>query len=226
MEEKWNDRTEMLIGKRAVKKLEKAKVVVYGIGGVGSYAVEALARAGVGHLVLVDPDTISITNINRQLHSNTKTIGMLKTEAMKNRILEINPNAKVDTYSFKNIEIDEENLIDKSYDYVIDAVDTVKTKLKVIEKAKAEGVPVISAMGAGNKLDATKFEVTDISKTDTCPLAKVIRKELRKKNIKDVKVVYSKEEPKVKGKTPASISFVPAVCGLILAGEVINDIIK
>ena len=164
MEEKWNDRTEMLIGKRAVKKLEKAKVIVYGIGGVGSYVVEALARAGVGHLVLVDPDTISITNINRQLHSNTKTIGMLKTEAMKNRILEINPNAKVDTYSFKNIEIDEENLIDKSYDYVIDAVDTVKTKLKVIEKAKAEGVPVISAMGAGNKLDATKFEVTDISK--------------------------------------------------------------
>lgn len=226
MKENWKDRTEKLIGKDGVRKLEDAKVIIYGIGGVGSFAVEGLVRAGVGNLVLVDPDEISITNINRQIHSNVKTVGKSKIEVMRERILEINPEANVEIYNPKNLDFEEQELINESFSYVIDAVDTVKTKINIIEKAKEKRVPVISAMGAGNKLDATKFEVADISKTDVCPLARTIRKELRKRNIKDVKVVYSKEEPVIKEKTPASISYVPSVCGLIIAGEVIKDIIK
>ena len=223
MEEMWKDRTKILIGEEGIKKLEKAKVIIYGIGGVGSFAAEALARAGVGELVLVDPDMISVTNLNRQIHSTTKTIGRKKVEVMEERILSINPKAKVKTY--QQIEREEE-IIDKNLSYVIDAVDTVKTKIKLIEQAKKVGVPIICAMGAGNKLDPTKFEVTDIEKSSGCPLAKVMRKELRNRGIKKVKVVYSKEEPKVKTKVPGSISFVPSVCGLILAGEVIQDILK
>ena len=224
--EEWKDRTEKLIGKVALEKLENAKVIIYGIGGVGSFAVEGLVRAGVGNLVLVDPDNIDVTNINRQIHSNVNTVGQSKIEVMKKRILEINPKANVETYNPKELNFEEQELIDESYSYVIDAVDTVKTKISIIEKAKKVGVAVISAMGAGNKLDATKFEVADIYKTDVCPLARTIRKELRKRNIKDVKVVYSKEEPVIKEQTPASISYVPSVCGLIIAGEVIKDIIK
>lgn len=226
MEENWNARTEKLIGKDGVRKLEDAKVIIYGIGGVGSFAVEGLVRAGVGKLVLVDPDKISESNINRQIHSNVNTIGKSKVEVMKKRILEINPKANVEIYNPKNLDFEEQELIDYSFSYVIDAVDTVKTKINIIERAKEKGIPVISAMGAGNKLDATKFEVVDISKTDVCPLARTIRKELRKRNIYDVKVVYSKEEPVIKEKVPASISYVPSVCGLIIAGEVIKDIIK
>ncbi len=226
MEENWNARTEKLIGKDGVRKLEDAKVIIYGIGGVGSFAVEGLVRAGVGKLVLVDPDKISESNINRQIHSNVNTIGKSKVEVMKKRILEINPKANVEIYNPKNLDFEEQELIDDSFSYVIDAVDTVKTKINIIERAKEKGIPVISAMGAGNKLDATKFEVVDISKTDVCPLARTIRKELRKRNIYDVKVVYSKEEPVIKEKVPASISYVPSVCGLIIAGEVIKDIIK
>lgn len=226
MEENWNARTEKLIGKDGVRKLEDAKVIIYGIGGVGSFAVEGLVRAGVGKLVLVDPDKISESNINRQIHSNINTIGKSKVEVMKKRILEINPKASVEIYNPKNLDFEEQELIDDSFSYVIDAVDTVKTKVNIIEKAKENGVPVISAMGAGNKLDATKFEVADIRNTDVCPLARTIRKELRKRNIHDVKVVYSKEEPVIKEKVPASISYVPSVCGLIIAGEVIKDIIK
>lgn len=225
MEENWKDRTEKLIGKIALEKLEKAKVIIYGIGGVGGYVVEALARAGVGNLCLVDPDKISISNINRQIHSNFKTIGKSKIEVMKERILEINPKANVEIFNPKELSFEEQDLIDNTYSYVVDAVDTVKTKLKVIEKAKKEGVKIISAMGAGNKLDCN-FIVSDIEKTEVCPLAKVIRKELKKKNIKDVKVVYSKEEPVIKERIPASISYVPGVMGLIIAGEVIKDIIK
>ena len=226
MEENWNARTEKLIGKDGVRKLEDAKVIIYGIGGVGSFVVEGLVRAGVGKLVLVDPDKISESNINRQIHSNVKTVGKTKIEVMKKRILEINPKANVEIYNPKNLDFEEQELIDDSFSYVIDAVDTVKTKINIIERAKEKGIPVISAMGAGNKLDATKFEVVDISKTDVCPLARTIRKELRKRNIYDVKVVYSKEEPVIKEKVPASISYVPSVCGLIIAGEVIKDIIK
>ncbi len=226
MEENWKDRTEKLIGKEAVNKLENAKVIVFGIGGVGSFAVEGLVRAGVGNLSLVDPDNIDVTNINRQIHSNVNTVGKSKIEVMKQRVLEINPKANVEVYNPRNLEFEEQELIDNSFSYVIDAVDTIKTKINIIEKAKKVGIPVISAMGAGNKIDSTKFEVTDINKTDVCPLARTIRKELRKRNIKDVKVVYSKEEPVIKGQTPASISYVPSICGLIIAGEVIKDIIK
>lgn len=225
MEENWKTRTELLIGKEAIEKLEKAKVIIYGIGGVGSFAVEALARAGVGHLVLVDNDTISITNLNRQIHSNVNTVGESKVEAMKKRILKINPNATVETYMPKKDE-PEENLIKDSFSYVIDAVDTVTTKIKLIVKANEEKVPIISAMGAGNKLDPTKFEVADIYKTSVCPLAKVIRKEMRNRGIKRLKVVYSKEEPQIRTKTPGSISFVPSVAGMIIGGEVIKDIIN
>lgn len=226
MEEKWTDRTESLIGKESVEKLTNSKIIVYGIGGVGSFAVEALARAGVGHLILVDIDTISISNINRQIHSTIKTIGKSKVETMKNRVLEINPDLKVEIYNPKDMNIQEENLIDNKCDYVIDAVDTISTKIKIIQKANDLGVPIISAMGTGNKLDPTKFEVSDIYKTSVCPLAKVMRKELKKVGIKKLKVVYSKEEPKLRGKIPASISFMPSVCGLIMSGEVIKDIIN
>ena len=225
MEENWKDRTEKLIGKEDIEKLEKAKVIIYGIGGVGGYVVEALARAGVGNLCLVDPDKILISNINRQIHSNLKTVGKNKIEVMKERILEINPKANVEIFNPKELSFEEQDLIDNTYSYVVDAVDTVKTKLAIIEKAKKEGVKIISAMGAGNKLNCD-FIVSDIGKTEVCPLAKVIRKELKKKNIKDVKVAYSKEEPVIKERVPASISYVPGIMGLIIAGEVIRDIIK
>lgn len=226
MEENWNDRTEKLIGKEAINKLEKSKVIVFGIGGVGSYVVEGLIRAGIGSITLVDTDNISTSNINRQIHSNIYTIGKSKISVMKERILKINPKAIVNIYNPKELDFEEQELIDESYSYVVDAIDTVKNKVKIIEKAKEKSVPIISAMGAGNKLDATKFEVTDIYNTDKCPLARNVRKELRKRNISNVKVVYSKEEPVIKDKVNASISYVPAVCGLIIAGEVIKDIIN
>ena len=231
MEEKWNSRTELLIGKDAIKKLEDAKVVIYGIGGVGSFVAEGLARSGIGHLVLIDNDVISISNLNRQIHADTKTIGKKKVDVMKERILNINSNAKVDVYMANDIKEGEESIIDKTFSYVIDAVDTISTKLKLVEKANEVNVPIIAAMGAGNKLDPTKFEVTDIYKTSVCPLAKVMRKELKKRNIKKLKVVYSKEEPNKNNenntqekRVPGSISFVPSVMGLIIAGEVIKDI--
>lgn len=238
MQEKWNQRTEMLIGKEAVQKLEKAKVAVFGIGGVGSFVVEGLTRAGVGNLVLIDPDDISITNLNRQIHATHRTIGESKVEVMRQRILDINPDANVEIYKGNEFEDGEENIINSSFSYIVDAVDTVTTKIKLIEKAKKENVPIISCMGTGNKLDPSKFEITDIYKTTVCPLAKVMRKELRKRNIQDLKVLYSKEEP-IKVDTdieennlnrrkpvPGSISFVPSVAGLMIAGEVIKDIIN
>ena len=238
MQEKWNQRTEMLIGKEAVQKLEKAKVAVFGIGGVGSFVVEGLTRAGVGNLVLIDPDDISVTNLNRQIHATHRTIGESKVEVMRQRILDINPDANVEIYKGNEFEDGEENIINSSFSYIVDAVDTVTTKIKLIEKAKKENVPIISCMGTGNKLDPSKFEITDIYKTTVCPLAKVMRKELRKRNIQDLKVLYSKEEPiKVdtnieesnldrKKLVPGSISFVPSVAGLMIAGEVIKDIIN
>lgn len=226
MSENWKNRTELLIGKDAVEKLTKAKVIIYGIGGVGSFTTEALARAGIGNLTLVDNDVISLTNINRQIHSKINTVGKSKIEVMKKRILEINPEAKVEIYNPKEIDLQEELLINTTYDYVVDAVDTVSTKIRIIETAKKQNIKVISAMGTGNKIEPTKFEVADISKTSVCPLAKVMRKELKKRGIKGVKVVYSKEEPKVNERTPASISFMPSVSGLIIAGEIIKDIIK
>lgn len=224
-------RTELLIGKDGLEKLKNAKVAVYGVGGVGSYVVEGLARAGVGHIALMDKDYVDITNINRQIHATHNTIGKSKVEIEKERILEINPNAIIETYQIDTLEKPEEEIIDSSFTYVVDAVDTVTTKLKLIEKANLENVPIISAMGTANKLDPTKFEVADIYKTSVCPLCKVMRKKLKKRNIAKLKVVYSKEEQvkveEIEGeRILGSISFVPSVAGLIMAGEVIKDIIK
>lgn len=229
MEEKWNSRTELLIGKENLEKLSKSKIIVYGIGGVGSFVVEGLVRAGIENIILVDNDVISPSNINRQIHATTSNIGKLKVECMKERILLINPNVKVETYVPTDMSIEEETLIDDSVSYVVDAVDTITTKLKLIEKSKKENVPIISCMGTGNKLDPTQFEISDIYKTSVCPLAKIMRKELRKRKITSLKVLYSKEEPikhNTGKRTPASISFVPSVAGMIIAGEVVKDIIE
>ena len=226
-------RTEMLIGKEGIEKLKKSKVAIFGIGGVGSYVVEGLVRAGIENFVLVDNDEVSLTNLNRQLIATTKTIGKPKVEVARDRILEINPNANVEVYKdFFMPESDE--LFDNSFSYIIDAVDTVTAKIELIVRANKLNIPIISCMGTGNKLDPTKFEITDIYKTSVCPLAKVMRKELKARGINKLKVLYSKEEPiKVncdlvnsKKQIPGSISFVPSVAGLIIAGEVIKDIIK
>lgn len=228
MKESWKNRTELLIGKDALEKLAKAKVAVYGIGGVGSFVVEGLARAGIGHIVLIDNDIIARSNLNRQIHATHQTIGKRKIDVMKQRILDINPELIVDSYMAQEIEEGEENLMNETFSYVIDAVDTVSTKIKLIQKANELQIPIISCMGTGNKLNPTKFEITDINKTSVCPLARVMRKELKKRDIHQLKVLYSKEEPIQTNnpKTPGSISFVPSVAGLIIAGEVIKDMIK
>lgn len=222
-------RTELLIGKEAVEKLQKAKVAVFGIGGVGSYVVEGLVRAGIGHLIIVDYDKYDITNINRQLGATHSSIGRYKVEVMKKRCLDINPDLKIEAYRPDDIVEGETSLVDSTLTYIVDAIDTMTSKLKLIEKAKLENVKIITATGAGNKLDATKFEVSDIYKTSVCPICKILRKELKSRNIKDLKVVYSKEMPKKPAngeKTLGSISYVPSVMGLIIAGEVIKDIIE
>lgn len=222
-------RTEVLIGKEGVEKLQKSKVAVFGIGGVGSYVVEALARAGVGHLIIIDFDKYDITNINRQLGATHSTIGKYKVDVMKERILDINPNAIVEAYKPNEVDGGEISLIDSSVTYVVDAIDTMANKISLIEKCNDEKVRIITSAGTGNKLDPTRFEVADIYKTEVCPVCKILRKELKKRNIKNLKVVYSKEIPKKpdnEEKTLGSISFVPSVAGLIIAGEVIKDIIN
>lgn len=226
------ERTSLVIGEDNVKKLNESKVVVFGAGGVGSYVIEALARAGVGHLVIVDGDKVDETNINRQIIALHSTIGLPKVEAAKKRVMDINPNIEVQTREEFFLS-ESEDFFDETIDYVVDAVDTVTAKIEIIERAKKHNIPVISSMGTGNKLDPTRFEIADISKTSVCPLAKVMRKELAKRQIKEVKVLFSKEEPMKStafsetGKpTPGSISFVPSCGGLIIAGEVIKDLIK
>lgn len=222
-------RTEALIGIEAQDKLKKSKVAVFGLGGVGGHTVEALARAGIGHLVLVDYDSYDITNINRQIGALHSTLGRYKVDVMKERILDINPNAIVETYRPEEIEGRESSIVDCTFTYVVDAIDTIANKIALIEKCKNENVPIITMTGAGNKLDATKFEVTDIYKTSVCPVCKILRKELKNIGIKKLKVVYSKEiplKPQTTERVLASISFVPSVAGLIGAGEVIKDIIK
>lgn len=221
-------RTELLIGKEGIEKLQKAKVAIFGIGGVGSFVVEALIRAGVSNFILVDKDVVDVTNINRQIIATNKTIGQPKVEVAKQRMLEINPDAKIQTYQ-EFFMPESEGILDNTIDYVVDAIDTVTAKIELVVRANRLQIPIISCMGAGNKLDPTKFEVTDIYKTNTCPLAKVMRKELKNRNINKLKVVYSKERPIKRedgSRVPASISFVPSVAGLIAAGEVIKDIIK
>lgn len=222
-------RTELLIGDKAIEKLNKSKVAIFGIGGVGSFVVEGLVRAGVENFILVDNDKICLTNLNRQLIATHKTIEKSKVEVAKERILEINPNAKVETYQ-EFFMPESKELLDETIDYIVDSVDTVTAKIELVVRANKLNIPIISSMGTGNKLDPTRFEVTDIYKTSVCPLAKVMRKELRARGIKELKVVYSKEEPikleSDRNQVPGSISFVPSVAGLIIAGEVIKDIIK
>ena len=224
-------RTELIIGKENVEKLKKSKVAIFGIGGVGSYVVEGLARTGIGNFVLIDNDEVSVSNINRQIIATHKTLGKDKVEVAKQRILEINPDANVEIHKVFFMP-ETEGILNTSIDYVVDAVDTVTAKIELIMRANNLNIPIISCMGTGNKLDSTRFEITDIYKTSVCPLAKVMRKELKTRGIKKLKVLYSKEEP-IKtnivenGKqVPGSISFVPSVAGLIIAGEVIKDIIK
>ena len=230
-------RTEILIGSKGIEKLQKAKVAIFGIGGVGSFIVEALARVGIGNFILVDNDTVSITNLNRQLIATNKTIGRPKIEVAKQRILEINQDANVEIYQEFFLP-ESEDIIDNTIDYIIDAVDTITAKLELVTRANKKNIPIISCMGTGNKLNPTKFEVTDIYKTSVCPLAKVMRKELRQRGINKLKVVYSKEKPVKQYELEdineekitknrqvcGSISFVPGVAGLIIAGEVIKDI--
>mgnify|MGYP004495126579 FL=1 len=228
-------RTELLIGKDGLEKLKNSKIAVFGIGGVGSFVVEGLARSGIGNFVLIDNDTICLTNLNRQIHATTKTIGMYKVDAMKQRILDINPDANIENYKEFYLPESKIKILNKNIDYIVDAIDTVTTKVLLACQARDLEIPIISAMGTGNKLDPTRFEVTDIYKTSMCPLAKIMRKKLKENGVKKLKVVYSKEEPikpyydeirkeeKVKA---GSISFVPSVVGMIIAGEVIKDILK
>ena len=227
-------RTELLIGPDGLEKLQKSRVAVFGIGGVGASAVEALARCGIGYLILVDYDDICLTNINRQIHALQSTVGRPKVELMKERVLQINPKAVVEAIREFYSPDKSEQLIPDDLDYIVDAIDNVTGKIDLITKAKVKGIRVVSAMGAGNKLDPTAFEVADIAKTSVCPLARVVRRELKKAGISEgVKVVYSKEQPMVPLSTscalrrqiPGSISFVPPVMGMILAGVVVRDIV-
>ena len=242
-------RTQLLYGAEAMEKLASSRVAVFGIGGVGGYVVEALARSGVGVLDLIDDDKVCLTNINRQILATRKTVGQYKVDVAEERVHEINPHCTVNTYKTFFLPDTQDQFDFREYDYVVDAIDTVTGKLAIVEKAKEAGVPVISSMGAGNKLDASQFEVADIYKTSICPLAKVMRRECRKRGIKSLKVVYSKEEPITpledmsiscrqhcicppgtarkcteRRDIPGSTAFVPSVVGLIIAGEVINDL--
>ena len=229
-------RTELLLGQDNLKKLQKTRVAVFGIGGVGGYVVEALVRSGIGAIDIIDNDTVSLTNINRQIIATHKTIGKLKVDVLEERILDINPDVKIKKYPIFYTPETSDKIDFSQYDYVIDAIDTVIGKLEIIEKAKKSNVPIISSMGAGNKFHPEMFEIADISKTSVCPLAKVIRQELKKRKISKVKVVYSKEIPikpqkseeklTSKRQIPGSIAFVPSVAGLIIAGAVIRDICK
>ena len=243
-------RTELLFGKEAIKRLSECRVAVFGIGGVGGYVCEALARSGVGAFDLIDNDTVCLSNLNRQIIATQKTIGRYKTDVMKERILDINPQAKVNTYQCFFLPENASDFPFEQYDYVVDAIDTVTGKLALIEKAQAAGTPIISAMGAGNKLDPTAFRVADIYKTSVCPLARVIRSECRKRGIRHLKVVYSTEQPTrpledpsiscrshcicppdtrkctVRRDIPGSTAFVPSVAGLIIAGEVVRDLCR
>lgn len=233
MEEQFS-RTVRLITEEKLLKLNSSKVAVFGIGGVGGYIAESLARAGVGEITLVDKDRVSESNINRQIIALYSTVGKPKVEAMRERLLDINPKIKINTYEEFYLPDNADLFNLKEYDYIADAVDTVTAKLELISRAKSENVPIISAMGAGNKLDPTKFEVADIFDTSVCPLCRIMRRELKNRQISSLKVVYSKEPPKIRNMTigenkkpiPSSISFVPPVMGLIMAGEIIKDLIK
>lgn len=227
-------RTELLVGEEGIEKLHNSKVIVFGVGGVGSFVVEALTRSGVGNLVLIDNDTVCISNLNRQIHATQATVGKVKVDVMKERVLSINPNCNVET---NQVFVTPENIaevIPVDVDYVVDAIDTVTSKLALAEYCYKNNINIISSMGTGNKIDPSQFRVSDVFKTKVCPLAKVMRHELRKRGVKKLKVVYSEEMPMTpdkgraveskKRQTPGSISFVPPVAGMILGGEVIKDL--
>ncbi len=221
------ERTELLIGSEGISKLKDARVAVFGVGGVGGYVVEALARSGVGTLDIIDNDTVSISNINRQLIATWDTVGQDKVSVMAKRIKSINPDAEVNAYQCFYLPETADKFDFSVYDYVVDAIDTVTGKIQLVMSAKEAGVPIISSMGAGNKMDPSRFAVADIYKTSVCPLAKVMRRELKKRGVKKLKVVYSTEEPikTTAGRLPGSIAFAPSVAGLLIASEVIRDII-
>ena len=243
-------RTELVIGKEGLEKLSNTKVAIFGLGGVGSFVLEGLVRAGIGNFVLIDDDKICLTNLNRQILATRKTVGQPKVEVAKQRILDINPNANVEIHQ-EFFMPETEGILDNSIDYIVDCIDTVTAKIELVVRADKLNIPIISCMGTGNKLDPTRFEVTDIYKTSVCPLAKVMRKELRSRGIKKLKVVYSKEEPvrlnettensckhncicppgtkrkcTIRNQVPGSVSFVPSVAGLIIAGEVVKSILN
>ncbi len=243
-------RTELVIGKEGLEKLSNAKVAIFGLGGVGSFVLEGLVRAGVENFVLIDDDRICLTNLNRQILATRKTVGQPKVEVAKQRILDINPDANVEIHQ-EFFMPETEGILDNSIDYIVDCIDTVTAKIELVVRADKLNIPIISCMGTGNKLDPTRFEVTDIYKTSVCPLAKVMRKELRSRGIKKLKVVYSKEEPvrlnettensckhncicppgtkrkcTIRNQVPGSVSFVPSVAGLIIAGEVVKSILN
>ena len=229
-------RTEILLGSDAMERLYGSSVAVFGVGGVGGYTVEALARSGIGHLALIDPDDVGLSNINRQILATHSSLGQLKVEAAKQRVLDINPNAKVDTYPIFYTPETADQIDLKQFDYIVDAIDTVTGKLCLVQRAVEAGVPMISCMGAGNKLDGTAFRVVDISKTTVCPLARIMRKELKKRGINHLKVVFTTEEALKpvgaeeeaaalgKRQIPGSTSYIPGIAGLLLAGEVIKDL--
>lgn len=226
-------RTALLIGEKGVEKLKNSRVAIFGVGGVGGYVLEALVRSGVGALDLIDNDKVSVSNLNRQIIALQSTIGELKTQVAAARAKEINPSVQIQTHETFVLPETVHEFNFSKYDYVVDAIDTVSGKITIIESAKKANVPVISAMGAGNKLNPTAFEVERLSKTSVCPLARVMRRELKARGVDDIKVVYSKEEPKKSGavgengkSVPASIAFAPSVMGLIIASEVIKDLIK
>ena len=244
-------RTELLLGKEAMDKLANSKVAVFGVGGVGGYVCEALARSGVGSFDLIDDDKVCLTNLNRQIIATRKSVGKYKTDVMKERILDINPDAKVEMHKCFFLPENADEFPFDSYDYVVDAVDTVTAKIELVLQSQKKGVPIISSMGAGNKLDGSMFQVADIYKTKVCPLAKVMRRELKKRGVKKLKVVYSEEQPvrpledmSISCRTqcicppgaqhkcterrdiPGSVAFVPSVAGLIIAGEVVKDLVK
>lgn len=229
-------RLQLIVGEQSIETLSKKTVAIFGVGGVGGYVVEALARSGVGHFVLIDNDKVCESNINRQILATHKTLGRLKVDVAKERILDINPNAVVDTFAVFYLPSNRDEFDFTKYDYVIDVIDTVTAKIDIIVRAKELNIPVISAMGAGNKMNPSMMEITDISKTEMDPLAKVMRRELRSRGIKNLKVVYSKEKPikpagdsntESSGKrVPGSSAFVPSVSGLLIASEVVKDLIN
>lgn len=220
-------RTELLLGTEAMEVLSKSRVAVFGVGGVGGHVAEALVRSGIGAIDIIDNDDVCISNINRQIFATLSTVGMKKTQSAMKRLLDINPDCRITPHNIFFMP-DTADMIDfTQYDYVVDAIDTITGKIEIIMRSQKSGVSVISSMGAGNKIDPTAFEVADIYKTSVCPLARVMRRELKKRNVKKLKVVYSKEQPVVsRPDFPASNSFVPSVAGLIIAGEVIKDLTK